>query len=99
MEEFEEDLYGIVTSIKYRNVNNNFQEKLKSDISKIKSSANMFIFADKTNNIYEMKPQDHEKLIMENITKTYQKAPDKLEKAINMRAKNIAKSYKLAGRK
>ena len=27
-----------------------------------------------------MKPQDHEKLIMENITKTYQKASDKLEK-------------------
>ena len=58
----------------------------------------MFIFADKTNNTYEMKPQDHEKLIMENITKTYQKAPDKLEKTINMEAKNIAKSYKLAER-
>ena len=58
----------------------------------------MFIFADKTNNIYEMKPQDHEKLIMENITKTYQKAPDKFEKTINMEAKNIAKSYKLAER-
>ena len=71
LEEFEKDLYGIVTSIKYRNINSNFQEKLKSDISKIRSSANMFIFADKTNNIYEMKPQDHEKLIMENITKTY----------------------------
>ena len=98
LHEFKKDLYGIVTSIKYRNVNNNFQEKLKSDISKIRSSANMFIFADKTNNIYEMKPQDHEKLIMENITKTYQKATDKLEKAINMEAKNIAKSYKLAER-
>ena len=58
----------------------------------------MFIFADKTNNIYEMKPQDHEKLIMKNITKTYQKATGKLEKAINMEAKNIAKSYKLAER-
>ena len=98
LEEFEKDLYGVVTSIKYRNVNNNFQEKLKSDISKIKSSANMFIFADENNNIYEMKLQDHEKLIMENITKTYQKAPDKLEKVINMEAKNIAKSYKLAER-
>ena len=52
----------------------------------------MFIFADKTNNIYEMKPQDHEKLIMENITKTSKKAPEKLEEAINMEAKNIAKS-------
>ena len=55
LDEFEKDLYGIVTSTKYRNVNNNFQEKLKSDISKIRSSTNVFIFADKTNNIYEMK--------------------------------------------
>ena len=57
LKEFEKDLYAIVASIKYRNVNSSFQEKLKSDISKIKSSANMFIFADKTNdktnNIYE----------------------------------------------
>ena len=60
LEEFEKDLYGIVTSIKYRSVSNNFQKNLKSDITKIKSSANMFIFADKSNNIYEMKPQDHE---------------------------------------
>ena len=98
LDEFEKDLYDIVTSIKYRNVNNSLQEKLKSDISKIRSSANMFIFADKTNNIYEMKPQVHEKLIMEKITKTCQKATDKLEKAINTEAKNIAKSYKLAER-
>ena len=70
----------------------NFQKKLKSDILKIKSSANMFTVAGKSNNIYEMKPQDHEKLIMESITKMYQKASDKLEKAINMEAKNIGKS-------
>ena len=43
-----------------------------------------------------MKPQDHEKLIMENITKTYQKAPDKFEKTVNMEAKNITKSCELA---
>ena len=69
LDEFEKDLYGIVTS--KRNVNNIFQEKLKSDISKTRLSANMFIFAGKTNNIYEIKPQDLEKLIMQNITKTY----------------------------
>ena len=61
LEEFEKDLYGIVTSMKYRSVSNKFQKKkIKSDITKIKSSANMFIFAGKSNNIYEMKPQDHE---------------------------------------
>ena len=37
----------------------------------------MFIFADKTNNIYEMKSQDHEKLIMENVTKRCEKTTDK----------------------
>ena len=58
----------------------------------------MLVFADKTNNVYEMKPKDHEKLILENITKTYQKAQKKLEKAINLEAKSIAKSLKLADR-
>ena len=42
----------------------------------------MFIFADKSNSIYEMKPQHHEKLIMENITGMYQKASPKLEKVV-----------------
>ena len=58
----------------------------------------MFNFADKTNNVYEMKSEDHEKLILKNITKTCQKAPIKIEKAINLEAKNIAKSFKLADR-
>ena len=58
----------------------------------------MFVFADKTNNIHETKSEDHEKLILENITKTYQKAPKKLEKPINLEEKNIAKSLKLADR-
>ena len=58
----------------------------------------MFNFADKSNNIYEMTPQDHGKLIMENITKTDQNASDKLEKAISIKAKNITRSYELAER-
>ena len=42
--------------------------------------------------------KDQEKLIMENITKTYMKATNKLEKVINKEVKNIAKSNKLAER-
>ena len=42
--------------------------------------------------------KDQEKFIMENITKTYMKATNKLEKAINKEVKNIAKSNKLAER-
>ena len=61
----------------------------------------MFGFADKTNHVYEMKSEDHEKLILENIAKTCQKAPKKKkrkEKSLNLEAKNIAKSLKLAER-
>ena len=84
-------------SIKYRYFYNNFQEKLKLGISKIKSSSNIFIFADKTNTTYEMKTKEHEKLII-GKTKMYQRASGTSEKAINMETKNIAKTYKLVER-
>ena len=73
LDEFEKYLYDIVPSLKYRKINKDFQKNLKKDIPEIISSKNMFIFGDKTNNLYQMKPEDHKKLITENITKTYQK--------------------------
>ena len=81
LQNFEKDLLNITKSIKFRNVRDEFQEKLKADILNIKSSPNVLVFADKTTNIYSMSPEDHEKLIKENITKTYKKAPPKLEKS------------------
>ena len=73
----------------------NFHKKLRSDILKIKKSTNMFVFADKTNIKYEMHPKDHEKYIKNSITKTYEKAPTKVEKSINLEAKIIAKNINL----
>ena len=58
----------------------------------------MFIFADKTNNIYEMPTEYHEKLLKNNITKTYRKAPPKLANSVNLEAKQIARNLKLADR-
>ena len=55
------DVFDIIKSIKFRKVRNKFQEELKEDLSKIRKSRNMFVFADKTNNVYEMKSEDHEK--------------------------------------
>ena len=51
LETFEKDLYNIVSSLKYRKSTDDFQEQMKDDISSINSSLNVFIFADKTNNI------------------------------------------------
>ena len=68
-----------------------FNKKMKSDISEIKSSPNVFIFADKTSNIYKATPREYNKLLKDNTTKSYKKLADRLEKAINTEVKNIAK--------
>ena len=98
MEPFENDLLNLVSSIQFNEHLDPFQKKLKTDISKIKRSPNMFLFADKTNNVYELNSQQHEKLLMENITKTYKKAPPRLNNSINLEAKSIATNMKIADR-
>ena len=64
---------------------------MKFDISETKSSPNVYIFAEKASNIYKAAPREYNKLLKDNITKSYKKSTDRLKKAINMEAKNIAK--------
>ena len=77
LQNFEKDLLDIIKSIQFRNVNDDFQTKMKNDISKIKSSPNLFVSADKTTNMYEMPPNDYKKLPYENITKTYKNSTNR----------------------
>ena len=93
---FEKDMLDIITSLKYRDVKDAFQKKLKKDIREIKNSKNVFVFADKTSNIYEISKEDHKKLLHDNVTKTYRKAPPKLETSINMEAKHNATNLELS---
>ena len=93
---FEKDLSDMVGSLKLRHVKDSFQSELSEDIRKIKSSPNVFVFAYKTNNIYEMSKDHHKKRLHDNVTKTYQKAPPKLEASINMEAKSISTKLKIS---
>ena len=83
--------------VKYTN-KNSFQKKLCADITEIKNSRNIYVFADKTNNVYRMSTSEHNELLKENVTKTYKKAPEKLQKSINLEAKSIATNLKLSDR-
>ena len=98
LEKFEEDLLNLSKNIKFKNTKSNFQKKLHKDVSEIKTNNNVLVFADKTNNIYELSKSDHEKLLKDNITKTYKKAPQKLEQSINLEAKNISQKLDLDDR-
>ena len=96
LESFEKELIGLINKIEFKTVRDQFQSKLKSDISKVKCSKNLFVFADKTSNIYELSKDSYDKLLAENVTKTYKKAPAKLEDAVNSEAKYVTEKLKLA---
>ena len=98
LESFEKDVLDIIKSIEFKETTDEFQKKLKADISEIKQSPDVLVFADKTNNIYKMTPENHDKLVKENITKVYKKAPQKLESSINSEAKCIASNLDLDNR-
>ena len=68
---FDEDVLKLLENIKFRDTKNHFQENLANDLKKINSSDKIFVFADKTRNIYETSLDTYNKLLHENITKTY----------------------------
>ena len=73
MTNFENDLLLTIKNIQFRHISSAFQEQLKKDIKEIRQSNHFFVSADKSRNIYEMNKEDYEKLIHENVAKTYEK--------------------------
>ena len=57
-------------SVAFNNSYNDFQDQVKSDIESIKKSKNIYIFVDKTNNLYETDMKNYNKLLINNISKT-----------------------------
>ena len=49
---FENDLRKLIRHIKFRNIRNTFQEKLKEDIKLIKESNKTMISTDKTSDVH-----------------------------------------------
>ena len=62
---FEDDIYELVKNIEFKSVKNKFQQKLNGDLKNIRNSKNLFVFADKTNNLYEMSKENYNKLLHE----------------------------------
>ena len=90
LENLENELLFLIKNIQFRKVNNNFQSQLNENIKQIKGDSKIFVPADKFRNIYKMDKETYEKLLHENITKTYKKTGKKRVGAINIDAKKIA---------
>ena len=98
LDNFEKDLMNVINKLEFKKINDKFQRKLKEDIKKVRESPNMLVFADKSTNVYELKPEDHQKFLQNNITKTYKKASEMIEHEINLEAKQIAEKLELEDR-
>ena len=61
LSKFEDDLMLMIKNIEFRNVNNNFQDRLKNDISEVRNTEKVIIPADKTRNLYKMEKEDYNK--------------------------------------
>jgi hypothetical protein len=98
MKGFEEDLIQMVTNVKFTNVVDPFLDNVAEDLEKVNSPENVLIFADKTRNVYEVTPGAYDKLMTDNITKTYKLGNVNLTEDINSELKNIASNLSIADR-
>lgn len=95
---FEHDLIEICNSLKFRKVSNSLQRKMNDDISYINKSNEIIVFADKTNNLYSVNPNYYEKLLKENITKSYKIADDNVINNINDSTQELITKNKIQGK-
>ena len=87
---FEDELYEMIRNIEFTTSRDPFQSQLHRDVKNIRLSDKVLVFADKSTNLYELGKEEYNKLLNDNITKTYKKSARGTINDINMEAKTIA---------
>ena len=90
MKQFEDDVAKMIENIKFRNYSDKFINMVEEDKKRIRTSQSVFNPGDKTRNMYEMSAPAYNKLVTENVTKTYKLADINTAKYINTKLKDIA---------
>ena len=95
---FELDVLKLVENIQFRHIKDQFQQTLANDLKKVKTSPNVFVFADKTRNINETSLNTCNKLMQENITKTYKHGSEDNIDLIDKELKHISSNFGIGDR-
>ena len=88
----------MIRSIEFRHTRNAYQKQLSKDIKQMKESNSVYVSADKTTNMYMLSVDSYNKILTENIMKTYKKSDPSIVGKINTEAKSIAKKLHLDDR-
>ena len=96
--EFENALYKIINNIKFKKHNSKFQTKMKNDLNKIELSNKLFVFADKSNNLYKVDKYTYEKILNEKICTEYKISNKNTINKINDETYNLIKTHNVEGK-
>ena len=80
----------MIQNITYKAVRCTFQRSLKNDIASVKNENRLFVKADKSTNFYKLDAHECNRLLNDNVTKTYRKADTKQISEINDEARSIS---------
>ena len=89
---------GLIRKIKFKNHTNEFLDQLQEDVKKIEDCENLIVKGDKTRNWYEVPVAEYDKLLWENISKSYKKTERETLDEANYCAAAIAQQLGLADR-
>ena len=93
---FENDMMDMIKNLEFKRDNNEIQSNLiRNDIRQIRRSNNLFISAVKSGNIYKESKPSYERMMHENVRKTYKKCNTDKSNSINLKAKQIASKLKI----
>ena len=98
MVDFENDMLALVDNIEFRNTNDKFQSKLRTDVQHINKSDQIIVEADKTRNVYKMDAADYTKLLNEDITQKYKIAEQKTVNDITIEFHTTAERLNVSDR-
>ena len=96
--QFESDLMDMIRNIEFRPVRNEFQARMREDITNIKNSDKVYVSADKSTNLYKMDKTDYDAHLVNSITSTYKKSNEEQVNMINKGAFECAKRLDLEDR-
>ena len=95
---FESDIYGMLSTLKFRKIKNPTLVDIGKEATRIKTATTSIIPADKTSNFYEVPVSEYNKLVKNAITSDYKKSDDELKKNINNNSAIICQKLKIDDR-
>ena len=90
LQPFEDDMVEMIKQVEMRNTSNPLQNQMREDIKKIKITPEVIVQADKTANLYLMKPEVYRKHLTDTISKEYRKTDYSTMDRINAEAGKAA---------